>query len=99
MRITVYTKPMCIPCRATLRALDMAGVRYVERDIASDSTAEEVVRALGYATAPVVTVHLPDGVDHWSGYKPDQLAALAYLATDVAPPRSGPHRRGAGTIS
>jgi glutaredoxin-like protein NrdH len=53
---------------------------YVEHDVQASPEAAETVRALGYSSVPVVTVQLPDGQDHWSGYRPDQITALTYLA-------------------
>ena len=35
--ITVYTKPACVQCNATFRALDKAGVDYAKVDITVDS--------------------------------------------------------------
>lgn len=37
---------------------------------------------MGYSATPVVTVQLPDGLDHWSGYKDERCNALAYLAAE-----------------
>ncbi|ODT41718.1 MAG: NrdH-redoxin [Microbacterium sp. SCN 70-200] len=41
MAITVYTKPSCVQCNATYRALDSKGI-------------DEHVKSLGYLQAPVV---------------------------------------------
>ena len=41
MSITVYSKPMCVQCDATYRALDKQGLDYTKVD-------------LGYQQAPVV---------------------------------------------
>ena len=54
MAITVYSKPNCVQCSATYRALDKAGLVYRTVDVALDVEALEQVRALGYAQAPVV---------------------------------------------
>lgn len=48
MAITVYSKPNCVQCNATYRALDKAGLRYETVDISLDVEALEQVRALGY---------------------------------------------------
>ena len=61
MAITVYSKPNCVQCGATYRALDQ-------------------VRALGYAQAPVVVA----GEDHWSGFRPDKIKALAVAVEALA---------------
>src|SRR5882757_2372581 len=52
--ITVYTKPGCPPCRATLRALRRAGLDYEMVDITTDAEARDFVMSLGALQAPVV---------------------------------------------
>ena len=73
MTITVYSKPSCVQCNATYRALDKAGLQYEVVDITEDSDARDYVMSLGHLQAPVVVV---DG-HHWSGYRPDQIKAIA----------------------
>ena len=73
MSITVYTTPSCVQCNATKRALAKAGMAYEEIDLTVDADALEAVKALGYQQAPVV---FADG-DHWSGFRPDKIKALA----------------------
>lgn len=79
--ITVYTSPDCMPCRGTKRVLDKAGVAYTLVDVSTSTEAVETLKQLGYTSTPVVTVDLPDGIDHWSGHRPDRLDALVYLVT------------------
>ncbi|WP_297190053.1 glutaredoxin-like protein NrdH [uncultured Corynebacterium sp.] len=76
MSITLYTKPACMQCRATKRALDKAGLDYTVVDISMDDEARDYVMALGYLQAPVVTVD----DDHWSGFRPDRIRAIAEKA-------------------
>jgi glutaredoxin-like protein NrdH len=72
--VTVYSKPSCVQCTATYRALDKAGLQYEVVDITEDAAAREyVMDDLGHLQAPVVVA----GGDHWSGYRPDQIKALA----------------------
>ena len=80
MAITVYSKPNCVQCSATYRALDKAGLVYRTVDVALDVEALEQVRALGYAQAPVVVA----GEDHWSGFRPDKIRTLALAVESVA---------------
>lgn len=54
MTITVYSKPACVQCTATYRALDRLGVDYDIVDISQDAEALDRVRSLGYMQAPVV---------------------------------------------
>jgi glutaredoxin-like protein NrdH len=73
MSITVYSKPACVQCTATQKALDKQGLAYEKVDITLDSEARDYVMALGYLQAPVVVA----GDDHWSGFRPDRINALA----------------------
>lgn len=75
MTVTVYTKPACVQCTGTYRALDKAGIPYTAVDITEDAEAREYVLTLGYLQAPVVVVN--GGEDHWSGLRPDRIKALA----------------------
>ncbi|GAA1803584.1 glutaredoxin-like protein NrdH [Nesterenkonia flava] len=80
MSVTVYTKPACVQCNATYRALDKNGVTYKTVDISQDAEALERVRALGYMQAPVV---ITDN-DHWSGFRPDKISELASAESTAA---------------
>ncbi len=71
--VTVYSKPACVQCDATYRALDRKGVEYVVVDITEDMEALERVRALGYLQAPVVVTES----EHWSGFRIDKIGELA----------------------
>lgn len=71
--ITVYSKPACVQCDATYRALDKRGIDYTVVDISQDVEALEMVRSMGYMQAPVVIA----GDQHWSGFNPDRITALA----------------------
>lgn len=73
MTITVYTKPSCVQCTATYRALDNKGLEYEILDLSADENALEAVKALGYLQAPVVITD----EDHWSGFRPDKINELA----------------------
>ena len=46
--ITVYTKPACVQCNATFRALDKAGIEYTKVDITDNEQARDYVMSLGY---------------------------------------------------
>ena len=73
MSITVYTKPACIQCKATTKALEKAGLEYDLVDISVDDEARDYVLALGYLQAPVVEVN----GEHWSGFRPERIRGLA----------------------
>ncbi|MBI2701975.1 MAG: NrdH-redoxin [Mycobacterium sp.] len=76
MSITVYSKPACVQCVATYKALDKQGIDYQKVDITLDPEARDYVMALGYLQAPVVVA---DNA-HWSGFRPDRIKALAESA-------------------
>lgn len=82
--ITVYSKPDCMQCVATKRAFDKRGVTYQAVDVTESPEALAFVRELGYSAMPVVTVNLPDGLDHWSGLRMDQIDATAYIQKEGA---------------
>lgn len=71
--ITVYSKPACVQCTATTRAMDAKGIDYIVVDLTEDAAAMEKVTDLGYRQAPVVIA----GDSHWSGFRPDMIGALA----------------------
>lgn len=70
--VTVYGKPGCVQCTATMRALDAAGVAYSEVDVSTDNAAREHVKELGFFQAPVV--ECDDTA--WSGFRPDLIDQL-----------------------
>ena len=73
MTVILYSKPACVQCDATKRALDKQGVAYTIIDLSEDAAAMELVTGLGYRQAPVVIA----GGDHWAGFRPDKIGALA----------------------
>jgi glutaredoxin-like protein NrdH len=68
--ITVYTKPACMQCNATFKALDKAGINYQKVDVTENAEAREYVMSLGYLALPVVYL---SPTEHWSGFRPDLL--------------------------
>ena len=78
MATTVYTKPSCVQCNATYRALDSQGIEYDIVDLSEDPAALETVKELGYLQAPVVVTD----DEHWSGFRPDKISALASRLVD-----------------
>lgn len=73
MSITVYSKPACVQCTATTRALAARGIAFDLVDLSTDEDALARVTALGYRQAPVVMA----GGEHWAGYRPDKISALS----------------------
>lgn len=72
MSIIVYSKPNCMQCIATKKALDVKGIAYQFIDLSKDQNALEKVISLGYREAPVVIA----GSKHWCGFRPDLIAQL-----------------------
>ncbi|MFI7481431.1 glutaredoxin-like protein NrdH [Kocuria sp. M1R5S2] len=75
MSVTVYSKPSCVQCNATYRALGKKGIDYDVVDVTEDEAALAHVVGLGYQQVPVVET----STEHWSGYRPDKIASLAVL--------------------
>ncbi len=73
MSITVYSKPACVQCTATTRALDSAGLSYDVIDLTQNEDALATVEELGYRQVPVVVA----GDQHWAGFRPDKIGGLA----------------------
>uniref|UniRef100_A0A914CVS0 Glutaredoxin domain-containing protein n=1 Tax=Acrobeloides nanus TaxID=290746 RepID=A0A914CVS0_9BILA len=72
LRSLLFTKPSCVQCTATYRALDAKGIDYDVVDLSEDAAALEQVKSLGYLQAPVVITD----EDHWSGFPEAPPAAL-----------------------
>jgi glutaredoxin-like protein NrdH len=79
--VTVYTTPSCSQCTLTKKWLDdpkrgnLKGL-YNVVDLSQDAEAYAAVKALGYASAPVVIVGNPGANNdetHWYGFRPDML--------------------------
>jgi len=75
--IRFYTKPGCVQCNATARALDSKGLKYQAIDLSQDEEALDLIKAMGYMQAPVVVTDS----DHWSGFRPDKIDALKALVS------------------
>lgn len=72
MTVTVYSKPACVQCTMTTRALDAQGIEYEIFDVTADDKALQTVKELGYMQAPVVVADEA----HWSGFQPDRIKAI-----------------------
>lgn len=70
MAITIYSKPSCVQCTATYRA--MKGIDYTVVDMSVDEEALAMVKGLGHLGAPVVVTE----DDSWSGFNPLKIAEL-----------------------
>ncbi|MEY4434865.1 MAG: hypothetical protein RIR16_905 [Actinomycetota bacterium] len=72
MSVKVYSLPSCVQCDSTKRLLNSIDVDYEEIDMSQDPIALEMVKTLGYTSAPVVIA----GEEHWSGFRMDRIKAL-----------------------
>lgn len=80
-KVIVYSKPSCVQCTATYRALDSKGVDYQVVNLEEQPT--EVIerfKARGLMQAPVVIT----GDDEWAGFRPDKIAGLRVDVSAVA---------------
>jgi len=73
MAVTVYTLPACVQCDSTKRMLQRNQVDYDEVDMSQDPLALEMVKTMGYTSAPVVVADQ----EHWSGFRMDKIQALS----------------------
>lgn len=73
MTVKLYSKPACMQCRATKKALDKTGITYEIIDLSDNEEALNHVTQLGYVQAPVVEA----GEQHWSGFRPEKIKELA----------------------
>lgn len=71
--VTIYTLPSCPQCDTTKRFLTRQGVEYKEVDLSENEEATEMIKQLGYVSAPVVMA----GNTHWSGFRLEKLQQLA----------------------
>lgn len=75
--VAIYTKPGCMPCRATKNRLTRNGTTFTEVDITEDQDAFDYILDLGHQQVPVIVT---DTGDHWSGMNPARIDALKETA-------------------
>jgi glutaredoxin-like protein NrdH len=73
LSVVIYTLPSCVQCDTTKRMMQKIDVAYREVDLSENEEAYQMVKALGYTSAPVVFA----GEDHWSGFRPERIQSLA----------------------
>ena len=83
--VTVYTRTLataekCYQCEATKRRLTVKGIAFTEVDVDEDPLTREALAYLGYSGIPVVVAATAAGEQHWVGYRPDRIDALAVPA-------------------
>lgn len=70
--ITVYSKPGCGGCTATVQHMTKIGLEFTKVDVTTDADAAQHLIDLGYSSLPVVVA----GDQHWAGYRPDNIKGL-----------------------
>lgn len=68
--VVVWSKPSCMQCLATKRALERAGVPYVEHRLPERPDMVDRFRQAGLMQAPVVQA---PGGRTWCGFRPDLI--------------------------
>ena len=68
--LTIYGKPVCPQCTASVRKADQLGLTYTYVDVSTDPAALAQLKAEGFGGVPVVKV----GDRSWTGYRPDLLS-------------------------
>jgi glutaredoxin-like protein NrdH len=74
LAVIVFTKPACVQCTATYRALDELAIEYEVVDVSSDTSAQDWLVSVDYLQLPVVVVER-EGIEdiHWSTFRPDRI--------------------------
>lgn len=70
--VTVFSKPACVQCRATIKRLDQKGIAYTYLDVTEDEAAYQQAASYGITQMPIVVA----GEKVWGGYKPESIDAL-----------------------
>lgn len=71
--ITVYSKPGCVQCTATIRALGRADLVFETIDVSADPGTLQRLHTRGYRQVPVIVT---DSGEDWSGFRPDRINSL-----------------------
>ena len=73
MSVVVYTLPNCVQCEMTKKMLNKNNVEFDSVNLAENEDAYELVKSMGFQTAPVVFAN----GDSWGGFRIDKINALA----------------------
>ncbi len=78
----VYSRPGCMKCRATEKALTKMGVPVTSPQIDEHQEKVDLMKREGWLELPLVEVSTPDGVVRWAGMSAENLNALKYLVPE-----------------
>lgn len=70
--LTIYGKPDCYPCKASVRKAEALGLAYRYVDVTADPEVLAYLQAQGFRGVPVVMV----GDQSWAGFRPDLFDAV-----------------------
>ncbi|WP_455475351.1 glutaredoxin-like protein NrdH [Bartonella sp. B17] len=70
--IKIYSKPDCVQCTMTYKALNARELTYEMIDVTQNEEAYEYIQSLGYSRLPVVVTES----QHWAGFRPDKIKDL-----------------------
>lgn len=75
--LIVLSRPGCVQCNATYRALDKKNLTYTVQDALTDEN-RAITARFNITSAPVVLV-VQDGeiLEAWGGFRPDRIGAYA----------------------
>lgn len=75
--LTVLSRPGCVQCNATYRALDKKNLAYTVGDAMTEDNLA-IAGAHGVTSAPVVVVRRGEEIlEVWGGFRPDRIGVYA----------------------
>lgn len=80
----VYSRPRCMKCRATMKALIAMGVAVKELQLDDFPEKQELMVENKWFELPLVEVQLPDELVRWAGFSESSLNALRHLVRSAA---------------
>lgn len=83
--VTLYGHEACPQCKVSILALNAAGVSFQYRNVKQDPAARDYIENLGYSSVPVMEAN----GEHWYGFHPDRIKALATTSPSPALQGSG----------
>lgn len=72
--VTLFSKNGCVQCRMTKNYLIQHQIPYTEHNISEEPQFIEYLKAKGFQSVPVLEA---DGMETFSGFRPDALKQLA----------------------
>jgi len=73
MKVTIWTKSMCVQCDMTKKQFERLGIAYEEQSLEENPLVLEGFKAQGLLAAPIVTTD----TKAWSGFRIDKIQSLA----------------------